>query len=121
MIENYNEETREFAASIFDFLEKRYGEIPPMFNHSIKILLTNYNLWTEAKKDLLDRGALIPGTKGELKKNPSMKIFLDTQVYVINQLKEWGITPRALKSLNKNEEKEPEDNPGDLMKILETL
>lgn len=120
-MENYNEETREFAASIFDFLEKKYGEIPEMFNHSIKILLVNYNLWCDAKKDLLDRGALIPGTKGELKKNPSMKIFLDTQVYVINQLKEWGITPRALKSLNKNEEKEPEDNPGDLMKILETL
>ena len=102
-------------------LEKKYGEIPEMFNHSIKILLVNYNLWCDAKKDLLDRGPLIPGAKGELKRNPSLKVFLDTQVYVINQLKEWGITPRALKSLNKNDEKEPEHDSGDLMKILENL
>lgn len=119
-MENYNEETREFAASIFDFLEKKYGEIPETFNHSIKILLVNYHLWTEAKKDLLERGPMIPGKEGP-KKNPSFKIFLDTQVYVINQLKEWGITPRSLKSLNKNEEKPEETDPADLMKMLETL
>ena len=120
-MENFTEETREFAATIFDFLEQKYGEIPPTFNHSIKILLVNYDLWVQAKDDIMSRGALIPGTKGEMKKNPSLKIFTDSQIYVINQLKEFGLTPRALKSLNKNDEKEPEHDSGDLMKILETL
>ena len=118
-MENYTDDTIAFSKTIFDFLQDKYGEIPEMFKHSIKILLVNYDLWVRAKDDIMKRGALIP-VKNDLKKNPSMKIFLDTQVYIINQLKEWGITPRSLKSLNKNEEKE-ETDPADLMKMLETL
>ena len=120
-MENYTDETIEFSKTIFNFLKDKYGEIPSTFKHSIKILLVNYDLWVQAKNDIMSRGALIPGTKGELKKNPSLKVFLDSQVYVINQLREFGLTPRSLKSLNKNEEKEPEHDSGDLMKILETL
>lgn len=121
MKEKYNEETQEFSKTIFNFLKKRYGDVPEMFNHSIKILLVNYNMWVEAKNDLMSRGSMIADDKGNLKKNPMMKVFLDTQVYILNQLREWGITPRSLKSLNKNEEKEPETDPADLMEILKTL
>lgn len=117
----YNEETQEFAKTILDFLKDKYGEVPEMFKHSIKILLTNYNIWTEAKNDIMSRGAMITDDKGCVKKNPAMKIFIDSQVYVINQLREFGLTPKALKSLNKNEEKEEKTSPEDLLEILNTL
>lgn len=120
-MENFTQETLDFSKTIFKFLKDKYGEIPSTFNHSIKILLVNFDLWVQAKDDIMKRGALIPGSKGELKRNPSLKVFLDSQVYIINQLREFGLTPRSLKSLNKNEEKEPENDPADLMKILETL
>lgn len=119
-MENYTDETIEFSKTIFNFLKDKYGEIPSTFKHSIKILLVNYDLWVQAKNDIMKRGAMIPGKEG-LKKNPSMKILIDSQIYVINQLREFGLTPKSLKSLNKNEEKEPENDPADLMKILETL
>lgn len=119
-MENYTEETLEFSKTIFNFLKDKYGEIPEMFKHSIKILLVNYDIWVHAKNDIMTRGALIP-VKNELKKNPSMKIFLDSQVYVINQLREFGLTPRAMKSLNKGESETEKEDSADLMKILETL
>lgn len=120
-MENYTDDTIAFSKTIFDFLKNKYGEIPSTFNHSIKILLVNFDLWVQAKDDIMKRGALISGSKGELKRNPSLKVFLDSQVYIINQLREFGLTPKALKSLNKNEEKEPETDSADLMEILKTL
>lgn len=119
-MDNYTDETLEFSKTIFNFLKDKYGKVPEMFKHSIKILLVNYDLWVQAKNDIMERGAMIQGKEG-LKKNPSMKILIDSQIYVINQLREFGLTPKALKSLTKNEEKEPENDPTDLMKILETL
>lgn len=119
-MENFTQETIDFSKTIFDFLQEKYGEIPEMFKHSIKILLVNYDIWVHAKNDIMERGALIP-VKNELKKNPSMKIFLDSQVYVINQLKEFGLTPRAMKSLNRNEEKQPLTDHEDLLEILSKI
>lgn len=116
----YNDETQEFAKAILKFLTDKYGEVPEVFHHSVKLLLTNYNIWSEARADVLSRGALLTDDKGNKKKNPSFKIFMDSQVYINNQLKEWGATPRALKSLNKDEETQPTD-PDDLLEILQRL
>lgn len=116
----YNEETKEFGLTILQFLTDKYGEVPEIFNHSLKILLTNYNIWAEAKSNVLKNGVMIPGSK-DLKRNPMYKILQDSQIYINSQLKEFGLTPRALKSLNKNEEKDSEHDSEDLMEILRNL
>ena len=117
--ELYNEETKEFGMSILSFLREKYGEVPEVFNHSLKILLTNYNIWSEAKSNVLKNGAMIKGAK-DMKKNPAYKILQDSQVYIHNELKEFGLTPRALKSLNRDDDK-PAANSDDLLEILKNL
>lgn len=115
----YNDETKEFGMTILSFLKEKYSEVPEVFNHSLKILLTNYNIWSDAKTNVLKNGAMIKGAK-DMKKNPAYKILQDSQIYINNQLKDWGLTPRSLKSLNKEEEKK-EVNSEDLMEILKNL
>lgn len=116
----YNAETKEFGLTILQFLTDMYGAVPEIFNHSLKILLTNYNIWAEAKSNVLKNGVMIKGTK-DLKRNPMYKILQDSQIYINNQLKEFGLTPRALKSLNKNEDEKKETNTDDLLEVLRNL
>ena len=116
----YNAETKEFGLTILQFLTDKYGEVPEIFNHSLKILLTNYNIWAEAKSNVLKNGVMIKGTK-DLKRNPMYKILQDSQIYINSQLKEFGLTPRALKSLNKNEDEKKETNTDDLLEVLRNL
>lgn len=116
----YNDETKEFGMTILSFLKEKYGEVPEVFNHSLKILLTNYNIWSDAKTNVLKNGAMIKGTK-DMKRNPAYKILQDSQIYINNQLKEFGLTPRALKSLNRDEDEKKETNTDDLLEVLRNL
>jgi len=116
----YNAETKEFGLTILQFLTDKYGKVPEIFNHSLKILLTNYNIWAEAKSNVLKNGVMIQGSK-DLKRNPMYKILQDSQIYINNQLKEFGLTPRALKSLNRDEDEKKEKNTDDLLEVLQNL
>lgn len=112
----YNDETKSFAISIINFLKDKLGQIPETFNYSLDILLTNYQVWNDARMDVLKRGALIE-EKGQLKKNPSYKILNDAQVFLNNQLKSWSLDLKSLKQLDSFSGNQSED----LMKIIDGL
>lgn len=115
-LNDYSDETKSFAISIVNFLKDKLGQIPETFKYSLDILLTNYQIWYEARLDVLNRGALIE-VKGEKKKNPSYKILNDAQVFLNNQLKSWSLDLKSLKQLDSFSGNQSED----LMKILDNL
>lgn len=115
-LNDYSDETRNFAKAIISFLSDKLGQIPDTFNYSLDILLTNYQVWNDARMDVLKRGALIE-EKGQLKKNPSYKILNDSQIFLNNQLKSWSLDLKSLKQLDSFSG----SNQNDLMKILDNL
>lgn len=115
-LNEFSDETKSFAISIVNFLKDKLGNIPETFKYSLDILLTNYQIWYEARLDVLNRGALIE-VKGEKKKNPSYKILNDAQVFLNNQLKSWSLDLKSLKQLDSFSGNQSED----LMKILDNL
>ena len=115
-LNDYNDETKSFAISIVNFLKDKLGNIPETFKYSLDILLTNYQVWSEARLDVLHRGALIE-VNGQLKKNPSYKILNDSQIFLNNQLKSWSLDLKSLKQLDSFTGNQNDD----LMKILDNL
>lgn len=115
-LNDYSDETKSFAISIVNFLKDKLGQIPETFKYSLDILLTNYQVWSEARMDVLHRGALIE-VNGEVKKNPSYKILNDAQIFLNNQLKSWSLDLKSLKQLDSFTGNQNDD----LMKILDNL
>lgn len=115
-LNDYNDETKSFAKAIVSFLSEKMGQIPETFKFSLDILLTNYQVWSEARLDVLHRGALIE-VNGEVKKNPSYKILNDAQIFLNNQLKSWSLDLKSLKQLDSFSG----SNQTDLMQILNDL
>lgn len=113
---DYSDLTKSFAQTILNYINDKFNGVPEMFKHSIHILLTNYEVFQQAREDVLRRGCLIE-VNGETKKNPAFKIMQDSQIFLNNQLGKWGLTPRELKQLDNF----GDSNQTDLMKILDNL
>lgn len=113
----YSDITKSFGVAIVNFIKEKCGTVPEIFKHSIHILLTNYEIFQQAREDVLRRGAIITEKDGSVKKNISYKILNDSQIFLNNLMAKWGCDLKSMKQLDSFSV----NSETDLMTILEDL
>ena len=73
----------------------------------ISLIVQQYAIYAEAKRDVWERGAMIPSKEGELKQNPSLWTMNTALDKLHKLMREFGLTPATrgqVKASNQMEE-----------------
>ena len=64
------------------------------------MLRDNYLLFLLAKKDIQDNGITVINNRGNIDKNPSVKIQIDAEIQMLKVIAELGLSYRAESKIN---------------------
>jgi P27 family predicted phage terminase small subunit len=85
-------DTKQLINHVKDYLIEKYGVIQPQWELVLGLLEDNINLYKQCKASLQENG-IYDVESG--KKNPLLITMRDTQIQILNGVKELGLSPYA--------------------------
>lgn len=110
MTENYTDETIAYVKAVRAYLEETYGSIKDSWKPLIKMLATEYDLYSMAQVAIKANGILVPGPKDSQIANPAIKVSHDALVQINKLTQELGITPKIEAKLKLSNIKDDTDD-----------
>lgn len=101
--EEYREEVAEYMSGVVNILKKRGNYDPKAWFMPLQILAQNLDMWYQCKEQIARDGIVTQNSRG-LTTSPAAALLNSTQIRIENSLKEFGLTPRALKAITVEEE-----------------
>lgn len=90
----------KYAKNVTEYLLTIHPTIEEHIKVLIEILRDNYLLFLQAKKDIQDNGITVTNTRGNIDKNPSVKIQIDAEIQMLKVIAELGLSYRAECKIN---------------------
>lgn len=104
----YNKETQAFMNAVENHLVDKFGGINPEWEGLLTMLATTYDLYINCKQKIKEEGLLVTNRFDTLEKNPLLKVQTDAQIQCLKMVQEFGLTPKAMKGLNIQDNNEDE-------------
>lgn len=96
-----NEEIADkYAKNVTEYLKRNHDVIDEHIKVLIDMLRDNYLLFLLAKKDIQDNGITVTNNRGNIDKNPSVKIQIDSEIQMLKVIAELGLSYRAESKIN---------------------
>ncbi|KAA6338634.1 hypothetical protein EZS27_013377 [termite gut metagenome] len=108
---DYSPETQKFEQSVRKFLKKKFGTINKEWEGSLAMLFTNYETFIICKHTIKTDGLTITDRFKTIIKHPLLKVQIDSQIQIVKLLGEFGLTPKALMKLDKQDGTEDNNDP----------
>lgn len=104
----YAPEVQEYMKNVLKCLQDDYGEkIPESWRISLDLIADNYEIYLQAKNDILKNGLLRIDNQGRTFKNQNISIMNVAQRNITDLLKSFALTPMSkskMKAFKANEE-----------------
>ena len=100
--EGLDEKAAAYMNKVIKYLTKN-GRIEEVDEAALTMLSINYSMFIKATNDVLERGLIAQGSRGNDIPNPSIKIAHDSQVQAVKILEKFGLTAKDRKCLDKDE------------------
>lgn len=107
--EGLDEKAAAYMNKVIKYLTKN-GRIEEVDEAALTMLAINYSMFIKATNDVLERGLIAQGSRGNDIPNPSIKIAHDSQVQAVKILEKFGLTAKDRKCLDADDA-EDEDSP----------
>lgn len=104
----YCKTTQTFMNAVENHLTNKFGEIETQWEGILSMLATQYELFQQCKEQIKTDGLMVQNRFGGFDKHPLLKTMTDAQIQTIKLVTEFGISPRAIKGLNLNDNNEDE-------------
>lgn len=98
-----------YMNKVIKYLTKN-NQIDDVDEAALTMLALNYSMFIKATDDVLERGLIAQGSRGNDIPNPSIKIANDSQVQAVKIMEKFGLTAKDRKKLM-FEDDEDEDSP----------
>ena len=98
-----------YMNKVIKYLTKN-NQIDDVDEAALTMLALNYSMFIKATNDVLERGLIAQGSRGNDIPNPSIKIANDSQVQAVKIMEKFGLTAKDRKKLML-EDGEDEDSP----------
>lgn len=98
-----------YMNKVIKYLTKN-NQIDDVDEAALTMLALNYSMFIKATNDVLERGLIAQGSRGNDIPNPSIKIANDSQVQAVKIMEKFGLTAKDRKKLM-FEDGEDEDSP----------
>lgn len=98
-----------YMNKVIKYLTKN-NQIDDVDEAALTMLALNYSMFIKATDDVLERGLIAQGSRGNDIPNPSIKIANDSQVQAVKIMEKFGLTAKDRKKLML-EDGEDEDSP----------
>lgn len=98
-----------YMNKVIKYLTKN-NQIDDVDEAALTMLALNYSMFIKATDDVLERGLIAQGSRGNDIPNPSIKIANDSQVQAVKIMEKFGLTAKDRKKLM-FEDGEDEDSP----------
>ena len=103
---NYTRVTREYMQEVVNYLEQKYGSVPPEWDGILTMYADNIELYKKCKHTLNQEGIYSSQTG---KKNPLLITIKDLQASMLQQIKQLGISPYAQSKITCSVEDDEDD------------
>lgn len=104
----YAPEVQEYMKNVLKCLQDDYGDkIPESWRISLDLIADNYEIYLQAKNDILKNGLLRIDNQGRTFKNQNISIMNVAQRNITDLLKSFALTPMSkskMKAFKANEE-----------------
>lgn len=100
--EGLDEKAAAYMNKVIKYLTKN-GRIEEVDEAALTMLSINYSMFIKATNDVLERGLIAQGSRGNDIPNPSIKIAHDSQVQAVKILEKFGLTAKDRKCLDEDE------------------
>ena len=104
----YSRETQQFMLAVEKHLIDKFNVINNEWEGLLQMLATTYDLYINCKEKIKEEGLLITNRFNAIEKNPLLKVQIDAQIQCLKMVQEFGLTPKAMKGLNIQENNEDE-------------
>lgn len=91
----FSEETQAYMQTVHKYLTAKFSTINAEWYGSLYMLAQNYDMFIMCRRDIKEKGLMIPNRFGTLDKNPLIKTQIDAQIQCVKLLQEFGLTPKA--------------------------
>ena len=98
-----------YMNKVIKYLTKN-NQIDDVDEAALTMLALNYSMFIKATNDVLERGLVAQGSRGNDIPNPSIKIANDSQVQAVKIMEKFGLTAKDRKKLM-FDDGEDEDSP----------
>lgn len=106
--QDYGKETQAFMNAVEKHLTAKFGEINNEWEGILTMLATQYQVFLDCKERIKKDGLMISDRFGALVKHPLLKVQTDSQIQIVKLVSEFGLSPKAMKGLNLNENNDEE-------------
>lgn len=89
-----------YAKNVTEYLKRNHDVIDEHIKVLIGMLRDNYLLFLMAKNNIKDKGITIINNRGNIDKNPSVKIQIDSEIQMLKVIAELGLSYRAEAKIN---------------------
>lgn len=110
-LKNYKKPTRLYIKNVIEYINSKYGSVPPEWWCIIQLLADNLELYNCCKKSIQENG-IYDVTTG--RKNPLLSTVKDLQATIIKQIQHLGLSPYAVSKIHDT----TEDNTDEFIESL---
>ena len=96
----YSLPTRSFMNFVETHLIEKFGRLEGQWVSLLDMLAQQYELFLQCKEKIKEDGLMITDRFGSLVKHPLLKCQTDAIIQITKLVQEFGISPKAIKNLN---------------------
>ena len=92
LYKEYSQKTQEDMQNILDCLGKDFSTIPDSWKMGLRLIADNYEIYNQARDNIMKEGLFKEGSYGQNKKNENLPIFISVEQNILKLLKAFGLS-----------------------------
>lgn len=106
--QDYGKETQAFMNAVEKHLTAKFGNIESQWDGLLQMLAEQYEIFIKCKERIKADGLMVTDRFNAPVKHPLLKVQTDSTIQITKLVQEFGISPKAMKGLNLNENNDDE-------------